>query len=226
MTTPIRIILFAFLLALGDSATAQGMFGFMGGAGYAHGRDGYKGHVTPTFEGYYLGKLSRHFYAGGSISFQRYYLVKDMGVNVVTAGFGQPISIRQESNYLYLCAKADIGIGYRNLFHVLLAVGPGLNTGGQQFTTQKMPLSHWGGYLLYDFETSYNITNVVARATMGISERIPTHRYWNIMLSQEFTWTPTSLTKQGENSNTNYFACTVGIMHKYPHVRVQNQEEK
>lgn len=203
-------------MAFSGAAGAQGMFGFMGGAGYA---TGYKGYVTPTFESYYLGKLSRRFYVGGSMSFQRYSLLKEMH----NGGWGD---ITQKSNYLFLCAKADVGIGNRNLFHVHLAAGPGFNTGGQQWIRQIMPISHWGGTIPYDYETSYNLRNVVARATVGISERIPTHRYWNIMLSQEFTWLPGSLTKSGEAIHTNYFAFTVGIMHKYPHVRVDHPQEK
>jgi hypothetical protein len=217
-----KLSLLAPAIACAASAFGQGMFGFMGGAGYTIGN---KGYVTPTVEGYYLAKLSHHFYAGGSISFQRYSLQKDFNVDESTAPFWDPISIRQKSNYLYLCAKADIGIGYRNLYHVHVAAGPGFYAGGGQWTKERTPFytSAFGsfGSVISDVNTTYNIKDVIGRVTVGISERIPTMGYWNIMLSQEFTLLPGSLTKSGDNINANYFAFTVGIMHKYPQVRME-----
>lgn len=210
------------LVALNMPVSGQGMFGFMGGAGYTMG---YKGYVTPTAEGYYMARLSHHFYAGGSISFQRYSLLNDKGVDTANAVYGDLISIRQKSSYLFLCGKLDMGIGYRNLYHVHLSAGPGFNIGGTQWYNQWAPLwtSASGPYgeHVEALNTSYNIKGVITRVTLGVSERIPTLGYWNIMLSQEFTMIPTSLTNGGQAINANYFALTVGIMHKYPQVRVE-----
>jgi hypothetical protein len=69
--------------------------------------------------------------------------------------------------------------------------------------------------------TSYNIPGVILRYGVGITERIPTHRYWNITLTQEFGFLPGSLSK-GTPLKTPGILFQVGVMHKYPLVRVED----
>jgi hypothetical protein len=118
-----------------------------------------------------------------------------------------------------------MGIGYRNLYHIHLSAGPGFYIGGGQWYDQWAPFwtSASGPYgeHIEAVNTTYNIKDIITRVTLGISERIPTLGYWNIMLSQEFTMLPTSLSKGGQALNVNYFSLTVGIMHKYPQTRVE-----
>jgi hypothetical protein len=59
------------------------------------------------------------------------------------------------------------------------------------------------------------------RIGLGVTERIPTHGYWSITLSQDFSFLPGKLNTGGANLNTGYFCFTIGIMHKYPQVMVE-----
>ena len=201
---------------------SQGMYGFEGGVGYC---TSYKGYITPAAEGYYLHKITQHFFAGGSVSFQRYSFLRDMHQDAGSIVFGDIISVRQKSSFLFLCPKIDYAIGYRKIWHVHIAGGPGFFVGGTQYYNQYQPLWTSGG-IPYGADTAannttFNIPDIIFRGSIGLSERIPTLGYWNIMLSQEFTFMPGNLGKNGPALNTGYFALTVGVMHKYPQVWVE-----
>jgi hypothetical protein len=198
------------------------MYGFYGGIGYP---TAYKGYMTPTLEGYFLKKIMEDIYAGGSLSFQRYSFLNDLGKDINNVRYGDLLSIRHRSSYLFLRPKIDVGIGYRQYVHVNLAAGPGFLIGGSQHYNQFEPF--WSaatgpyGKDTVSFNVSYNIPKMIMRYTLGISERIPTHRYWNIMLSQEFSYIPTGFSTGGQEIHTGYICFTIGIMHKYPQAFVE-----
>jgi hypothetical protein len=217
-----RFKLTAVLLLLCSVARSQGMYGFQGGVGYT---TSYKSHITPAFEGYYLYKAGHRIYAGGSVFFQKYSFTDE----VTTGGpvnYGDLISITQKTSYAFISAKVDYGIGYRKHVHISLAFGPGLLLGGSQYANEHLP--YWTtasgvpfGADTAGVNTSYNIPAVIYRAALGISERISTGGYWNIMLSQEFSFIPVNMSKNGPPLNTGYISFQVGIMHKYPMVFVE-----
>jgi len=203
------------MMSAAAGARAQGMIGMQAGVGYTLG---YKGYITPTAEAYWLHKISHHFYFGAAVSFQRYSLLRPV-TDEAQAGIMQAISIRHKTTYLYVCPKADMGIGYRNRVHIYAAAGPGLAAGGSQLTNQKTLFpgtsSIAGRTIIEAQNTSYNIPNIIVKGTLGISERLPTDGYWSIMLSQEFTMLPGSLSKGEHKISVYYAALTAGITHKY-----------
>jgi hypothetical protein len=212
--------------AIGIAAAAHaqgGMIGIQAGVGYTIGN---KGYVTPTAEGYFLKKITYHFYAGGALSFQRYSLQKEFKNDDASASYGDLLSIRQKSTYFFVCPKLDLGVGYRNYYHLYFAFGPGFYAGGGQwyYTREPQYTTSAGqvGSQTVATNTTYNVRNVVMRVTAGITERIPTLGVWSIVLSQEFTYLPGALTNGGESLHGSYLAITAGIMHKYPQVWVEH----
>ena len=106
--------------------------------------------------------------------------------------------------------------------------GRGCIWGGYQNTYQFQPFwTNTSGYSYgrdtVSYNTSYNIPKVIFKVGAGISERVPTYRYWNIILSQEFTYLPGYISKGtcAPNLKTGYISFQVGIMHKYPQVFVE-----
>lgn len=221
-TTHMKRILPAVLFALFVTPSfSQGMFGVQGGIGFT---TGYKTYYTPSFEGCYLAKVSPHIYLGGALAVQRYSFLDDLdkGNNL---SYGDIISIRQKSSYVFFKPKFDLGIGARKHMHLTFSCGPGVFMSGNKTTQNYEPLvSPTGGYSGADTVSNsikYNMRTVVFQATPGIWERIPTHGYWNITLSQELNYISSKLNYPGTNLKTNYILFSVGIMHKYPHVVVE-----
>jgi hypothetical protein len=218
MKSIVLTVVFMFLLV---PSFAQGMYGFEGGLGYS---TGYKSYLTPTFGGYALHKLGYRVYAGADVSFQRYSVLNTLKT-VGTANFGDIVSVRQRCSYAFISAKIDYAIGFHKYFHFNAAFGPGFFMGGKQYTNTNLPYWTAGGNPYGSdttaVNTSYNIPAVIFKGTLGVSERIPTGRYWNVTLSQQFSFIPANLSKNGPPINTSYFAFQVGVMHKYPLVFVE-----
>lgn len=213
-----RIFLIAVFSFFAVGSFAQGMFGAQAGLGYG---TAYKSKITPAFEGYYLQQIFPRIYIGGSVFFQRYSFKNTLISDTSNLAYGDVISIHQQSSYLFLCPKIDFGFGFHKYIHATLAFGPGLYLGGNQYTYAFQPFWTNTSGISYGKDTistntSYNIPKVVYRVAIGISERIPTHRYWNIMLSQEFSFLPGYISHGDPKMSTGYFSFQVGIMHKYP----------
>ena len=213
-----RTFLIAVFSLFAVGSFAQGMFGAQAGLGYG---TAYKSRITPAVEGYYLQQIFPRIYIGGSLFFQRYSFKNTLISDTSNLAYGDVISIHQQSSYLFLCPKIDLGIGFHKYIHATLAFGPGLYLGGNQYTYAFQPFWTNTSGISYGKDTistntSYNIPKVVYRVAVGISERIPTHRYWNIMLSQEFSFLPGYISHGDPKMSTGYFSFQVGIMHKYP----------
>lgn len=217
----LRNVIIIVLLISTFSCTAQGMFGAEAGLGKATTA---KSYITPAFKGYYLTKLSRSFYVGGTINFERYSFLEKY--NTGSIQYGDVISIRNKSSFVFFSPTIDWGLGYRKYVHIHFAMGAGLLAGGRQVTNMYEPYSTVAPvYTAADttgLSTSYNLPVLASRFALGVSERIHTSGYWNIMLTQEFSYVPTNLTTHGPNLKTNYIAFTIGIMHKYPMVLIED----
>jgi hypothetical protein len=209
-----KLLLIGLLSFLSSASFSQtGMYGFNIGLGYtsiAHS------HITPVFEGYHLWCITNHIYVGGDLSLQRFSFRYDGTASAASINYGELVSIRQKSSYLFFSPKIDFGIGYRKYVHIDLSGGIGVVMAANQVTSEYqysavLPVGDTVG-----LNTSYNIPRIMYRAGAGISERIPTHRYFNIMLSEAFSYIPGSLSRNTPNFYTNYFCFTVGVMHKYP----------
>jgi hypothetical protein len=204
------------------------MFGFQAGIGYG---TAYKSKITPALEGYYLKKITPRLYIGGSVFFQRYSFLNTLIKDTTNLNYGNVLSISQRSSYLFFCPKIDFGFGYHKYIHANLSIGPGVYMGGNQYTYEYQPF--WTNASGYSYgadtastNTSYNIPKVIFRVGAGISERLPTYRYWNIILSQEFSYIPGYIGESNANLGTpalrtSYISFQVGIMHKYPQVFVE-----
>ena len=218
-----RIIIVILLSFFNTFSFSQGMYGFNIGLGRTMS---YHSYITPAFEGYHLWRLSPHFYAGGAISLQRYSFLYDAKPAPAALNYGDIISIRQKSTFLFFSPKIDYGIGYRKYVHISLAAGAGIAIAPVQWENEYSPLlATAGGGIGADtsrVNTSYNVAHVIYRVGVGVSERIPTHGYFNIVLSQEFSYLANKLNRSGTDLTTSYFAFTVGFMHKYPQVWVQD----
>ena len=218
-----RTILITLLSSFATVALSQGMFGFQAGMGFG---TGYTSKKTLAVEGYYLKKLSPRIYVGGSIFFQRYSFLNTIVKDTANLTYGETLSVSQKSSYLFFCPKIDFGFGYHKYIHAALSFGPGLYLGGNQYTTQFQPFwtntsgSSYGADTI-SYNTSYNVPKVIYRLGVGISERIPTLRYWSIILSQEFSYIPGYISEGSPKLNTAYISFQVGIMHKYPLVFVE-----
>ncbi|GAA4464324.1 hypothetical protein GCM10023093_14450 [Nemorincola caseinilytica] len=215
-------ILIALLCCVCISASGQGgMYGAQAGMGYT---PGYASRLTPAVEAYYLHKVMYHFYAGGSLFFQRYSFKTDVGSGA--AHYGNVLSMEQRSSYIFLSPKVDYAINYRSYFHVFATFGLGVRVGGRELSYTHSPIWTTPGGTPYGADTlavntSYNLPGTKARFGFGLAERIPTLRFWNIMLSQEVGFMPGSLSKGPYALSTPYVCFQVGIMHKYPQVFVE-----
>jgi hypothetical protein len=217
-----QFILLTFFSFFALGCFAQGMYGFEFGIGKASIS---KSYVTPEFTGYCLVKLSRTFYLGGAMSYERYsfdHSYNQSSANVVP---GEVISIKQKSSYLFFTPKVDVGIGYRKYYHVFASFGPGILLSGKQWSNKIEPYVNPSGSTTMDTTAIYTANNLpvlVSRYTIGASRRIPTNRYFNLMVSAEYSYIPTNLTTHGPALKTNYFCITIGVMHKYPMVVIED----
>jgi len=207
----------------GRSQGAQGKYGFDAGICYPTFHEGY---VTPTIKGYYLARLSHTLYLGGEVSFLRFSLQDNVNPAASSVAFGDIISVRQLSSYLFLTPKFQVGIGFRKHVFADFSMGPGFYLGGVQWSHLYEP--YWttpsGGTFGKDtlsYNTTYNLPNLVFRFSCGLTERIPTFRYWNIVLTESFGYIPGKLGKESPAIRSNYIAFTVGVLHKYPSVAVE-----
>lgn len=214
-----------FFLALGLyclPAAGQGMYGFEGGVGLG---TAYKPYLTPVLEGYWLQRITHRIYAGGALKLEKYSFLYEPAAHPATATYGDLINIRQKSAYLFFSPKIDYGIGYRKYIHLHASAGPGLYMSGQQTSYEHQPF--WTtaagnvGADTIGANTTYNLPNAIFRYTLGITERIPTSGYWNIVLTQELSMVSGSLSKGGVPLNTGFISFTIGVMHKYPQVLVE-----
>ncbi|GEM_PF-2659567 len=217
-----RYLLAIVLCCAGMSAAAQGMFGAQAGFGYT---TGYDSRLTTAWEAYYLHKLRYHLYAGGSLFLQRYSLTAPVH-NSSSISYGDVVSIRQQSSYMFLSPKIDYAINYRSYFHIFATAGIGLRMGGKQTSFTHAPIWTPPGSAPYGADTlavntSYNMPSVITRVGFGLAERIPTRGYWNIMLSQEVGFMPGGISKGPTPIQTPYICFQIGIMHKYPMVFVE-----
>ena len=213
------MMLITLLSFLGFPSFSQGMYGFGIGLGYT---SSYHSYITPAVEGYNLWRLTPHIYAGMALFLQRYSFQYDLKPDPASLSYGSLISIRQKSTYLFLTPKVNFGIGYRNKVIVAVLGGPGVIMAAGQWQNQYQPLlTTSGGPIGSDtiaVNTGYNVPRIIYRAGLSLSKRISTHRYFNIMLSGEFSYLFNKLNHAGPNLYTNYFSFTVGVMHKYPQV--------
>ncbi len=214
------VVLFCIITT---TSFSQGMFGFQAGIGKS---TSYTPNKTLAAEGYYLYKVTPHFHVGASLSFQRYSFLNTLVKDTANLSYGELLSISQRSSYLFFCPKVDFGFGYHKYVRLGISFGPGLYMGGNQYYYQYQP--YWTNTSGYSFgrdtvstNTSYNIPQVIFRVGVGLSERIPTFRYWNIILSEEYTYLPGYISRGTPNLNTGYISFMVGIMHKYPQVFVE-----
>lgn len=218
-----KIMLIAFLSCCTISCFSQGMYGVDAGVGKVTSYQSYK---TPAFAAYFLTKINRSIYCGGSLNYQRYSFLYSSDVAPSAVTYGDVLNTRLKSSYLFFSPKIDFGIGYRKYLHLNFSVGAGVFMGGSEWTNKyeqyfilPAATSFRSDTALYN--TSYNIPNLVFRYAAGLSERIPTRHFWNIVLSQEFSYLARKLNYGGPNLKTNYIAFTVGIMHKYPQVAIE-----
>ena len=214
-----RIILVILLSVFSKFSLAQGMYGFGIGLGYttaAHSR------ITPAFETYHLWKITTHWYAGINVSLQKYSFLYDASGGAATLSYGDLVSIRQKSSFLFFNPRVDYGIGYRKYVHVSVLGGPGFAISAGQWMDKHEPLLVTSagnvGHDTLTYNTSYNVPRTIFRIGVAVSERIPTHGYFNIILTQEFTNLMNKLNYSGPNLTTSYFCFTVGLVHKYPQV--------
>jgi hypothetical protein len=212
----------AVLFCFSFSCLAQGMFGANTGLGFTPGLESKK---TLAVEGYYLHKISHKIYAGLTLFYQRYSVQAPVD-NSGVIQYGDVIDIRQKSSFVFISPKVDYGIGYRKYLHVFATMGPGIYAGGSQISNTHSPYWTPPGGTPYGADTlavntTYNIPSVIMRYGLGLMERIPTHKYWNITLSQEINFMPGGLSTGSTPIQTPYFCFQIGIMHKYPHVFVE-----
>ena len=211
----------SLLCGVATHAGAQGIYGAQAGLGMT---PGYKGRNTMAMEAYYLHKMAYHLYAGGSLFYQRYSVENPIST-AGTASYGDVIAIRQKSSYVFVSPKVDWAINYRSYFHFFATAGVGIRMGGRQWTDTHQPL--WTTPLSGPYgadtvavNTTYNLPGVITRYGFGIAERIPTRRFFSILLSQEVGFM-SGLSKGPYPIQTPYFAFQVGITHKYPQVFVE-----
>jgi hypothetical protein len=215
-----RTILAGLLSLLALQSHAQGMYGFSAGLGRTMIS---KSYITPTLQAFYYFRLSRSFYLGAAAALQRFSFDTHTGN---AKAYGDVLSIRQKTSYFYLSPKIDYGIGYRKYIHIAFSFGPGILLGGSQSSSTYEPLFITPGTNSYGsdtvkYNTTLNLPVLSSRFGLEVTERIPTLRYWNIILSQEFSFLPNNFSTHGPNLKTNYISFTVGIMHKYPQVLVE-----
>ncbi len=216
-------IIFCIILSFLSTPTfSQGKYGFETGVGYTTYN---KSYLTAAAQGYWLGRLSHTFYFGGVISFQRLSMKYTNNPAPATLDSGTIFNIRQKSDYLFFMPRIEMGIGrYKHLF-ANFSMGPGIYLGGNQWTHMYQPFITSGnnGYIpdTVFLNTSYNVQNLLFKFTAGLKQRFTTYSYWNIVISEEFSYVPGKISRETPDFKTNYFTVTLGIMHKYPSTRFE-----
>jgi len=201
---------------------SQAIFGFDGGLGKT---TSYKSYLTPELQAYVLGRISPHIYAGGAVGFERFSFLYNANVAPVASNFGDIISIRHKSSYFFFYPKLDIGLGYRKYVHINLSVGGGIYMGGSEFTNRYAQIFTTPSAVSFrsdtaGFNTTYNTPTLMLQYGLGVSERLPTEGYWNIIISQNFGYLPKAFDKTESGLKTNYISLSVGIMHNNQRVLV------
>lgn len=212
------VFIVLFLLCAGG-AFSQGKYGFWVGLGRT---TAYKSTTTPAFEGFYLAKLDPHVYVGGSIGVERYSFADY--INPAAPDSGSVLSIRQKSFFIFFSPKVDIGVGHHKHVHFTFSAGPGLYMGGSKFTSIYERFSP-GGNVASDTLTvnnTYNVRNIIFRYGLGVSERLPTDGFWDVILTQQLSYIPGHLNYPGTDLKTSYFSIGIGLIHKYPVVRFED----
>lgn len=219
-----RIVLIMLLSFCSARSFSQpgGMYGAGIGLGYT---TSYHSYITGAMNTYYLWKITPHIYAGGTLALQRYSFRYDMGIDAYHVKYYDIISIREKATYLFFSPTIDYGIGYRKRWHISVSGGPGVIMASRQETAEYIPrLSTPAGNFGSDtaaYNTSYYIPRVVYRAGVGVSKRIPTGGFLNIMCSLDLTYVPNNLDLTSPSFHTQYISFTVGFTHKYPQVHVE-----
>ncbi len=218
----LKTLFCVFLLFHSMASFSQGKYGFEAGVGYTTYN---KSYLTTAFQVYWLGRLTHTFYFGGAIAFQRLSMKYSNNPSAASLDSGTIFNIRQKSDYLFFTPRIEMGIGrYKHLF-VNLSMGPGIYLGGNQWTHENQPFSTSSviGYIpdTVFINTSNNIQNLIFRFTGGFKQRFTTYSYWNIVVSEEFSYIPGKISRETPDFKTNYFTVTVGIMHKYPSTRFE-----
>lgn len=215
-----RIILLTALFALlGITSYSQGQYGLMLGTGFT---TAYTSHYTPTLDGYFLTRLTRSIYAGGALSYRRYSFEFDKSAG--NPAYGDVLSIKQKSSYLYFAPRIDLGVGYRKRFHFYFALGPGILLAGNKETSYYEPLyQHTGpptGGDTVTYNTNASMRTLIFNYAVGVTYRLPLG-YWNVIFCQEFSYITSKLNYPGTNLNTSFLNLSVGLVHKYPQVAVE-----
>lgn len=208
---------------MGINARAQGLYGFEAGLGKT---TSFKGKLVPEFKGYILGCITRHLYAGGGVDYERYSFTRTSDIAPAGVKFGDVLYVRSRTSFLYFYPKVDLGIGYRQYVHINANFGAGVYMGGGQWANKYEP--YWTtstgtfGKDTITYNTASRVPQLMLRYGIGLSERIPTHGYWNIILSQDLGIMTRSLNKDMAFLKSNYIAFSIGVSHKYPMVIMED----
>jgi len=214
-------ILIGFLFCFVICAHSQSMYGIKAGVGASINLNSDK---TPSIGAEYLVSPFRHIYMGGGLFFETYSFTSDDNLQRQYGGPGYVIT--QNSSYIFIAPKIDMGIGHREFVHGFISAGPGFLVSGQQ-TTGINPLENaapgiYPGQFNYTGNTSNNITATIFRISGGFTEHIPILPEWDVIISEEYCIIPSWLSNNkygasGDNTTdikSNYFLVQAGIIRK------------
>jgi hypothetical protein len=217
-----KAILIIFLFFFTVTGEAQSMYGIKAGMGSAIN---VKSDMTPSIGAEYLVSPFRHIYVGGSVFFENYSFTRTDNLQEQFGGPGYIIT--QNSGYIFIAPKIDMGIGCNEYVHGFITGGPGFLKSGQQ-TNEINPLESatsgtYNGQYNFTGNTSNNITATIFRISGGFTEHIPILPEWDIIISQEYCILPSWLSNNklgalGDNTmdiKSNYFLIQVGIIQKH-----------
>ena len=162
-----KYIAITLLLLFSNCCFAQNIVGIQVGIGACTSYLNRPLLPTPQFEGYFLRALSKHLALGISAGVDRYSFVQT-NADPSNTTYEGVLSIKQQSTYLSLSPKADLGIGKRQRIHAIISVGLAKLIGGTQSADITYRDTHYGSYAGYytrlvNFQdnSTININNLI-----------------------------------------------------------------
>ncbi len=221
-----RIILIAFISFFAIKGTAQTatFIGLYGGGGLALSNN-YDVGISGGLD--FMKGVKNRLSIGARLFYQGIGLVYDNEAYGAKKGIGNAGALLyNKSSYVFFTPKFDIGIRRLENVHFYATAGLGFNMGATE-SIRKWDNSYGAAYGNYDstLNTSTNITSMVMRLGVGLTEYVYTGRHWRLTFSEDFGFIPQNISSTAsydnpsrtqyypKSLNAQYFSLHIGLTH-------------
>jgi hypothetical protein len=205
-------------------AQTGNIFSFYGGAGFGLSNN-YNSGISGGFE--YLKGIFDRTALGATVFYQGYSLYYDNEAYGAKGGIGNAgVTILNQSAYVFFCPKITHDIGKSGLIKYYFDAGVGYNMGGTE-TMRKWDRSVGSAVGIYDstIATSPNITKLVMRVGVGLTEYLKLGNRWWFTFTEDFGFVPQNISSTvsvtdpertqytPHRMTADYFSLQIGFSH-------------